>query len=156
MSRDRARHLRRNMTDAERFAWARLRYRQLGGHKFRRQVPIGPYVADFVCRARRLILELDGGQHAESVAQDRSRTQWLEGQRFRVLRFWDCDVLTDWDTVELVIWEHLEWEAPTPHPSPPPQGGRGPEALPPPSAPAARQPDTPHPNPPPQGGREQE
>jgi very-short-patch-repair endonuclease len=95
------------MTDAERFAWDRLRYRQMGGHKFRRQVELGPYIADFVCLERRLVVELDGGQHAERAEQDRQRTRWLEGQGFRVLRFWNHEVLRDWEAVERCIWQGL-------------------------------------------------
>jgi very-short-patch-repair endonuclease len=110
------------MTDTERFAWQRLRYRQIEGHRFRRQVPIGPFIADFVCLERRLILELDGGQHAEQVEKDTARTKWFESQGFVVLRFWNNEVLQNWDAVEQVIWEHLQRL--TPHPNPPPQGGR--------------------------------
>src|SRR5436309_2247647 len=117
MSRDRARHLRKNMTDTERFVWDKIRYRQMCGFKFRRQVPLGPYIADFVCLERRLILELDGGQHAERVEQDAERTRWLESQGFTVLRFWNNEALCDWEAVEQVICEHLQ--EPTPHPNPP-------------------------------------
>jgi very-short-patch-repair endonuclease len=114
MNRDRARELRKNMTDTERFAWQRLRQRQFVGYKFRRQVPLGPYIADFVCLKRRPILEFDGGQHAERVDYDERRTQWLETQGFRVLRFWNNEVLQEWDGVEQVIIEALT--APTPPP----------------------------------------
>src|SRR5262245_18964946 len=116
------------MTDAERFAWQRLRYRQFGGHKFRRQMAMGPYVLDFVSLEQKLVLELDGGQHAEQVEEDKQRTLWLEGQGFRVLRFWNNEVLKGWEAVAETIWRHLEDPGPaTPHPSPPPQGGRGPD-----------------------------
>ena len=81
------------MTDAERRLWSLLRNRQLDGHKFRRQHPIGTFVADFVCIEHRLIVELDGGQHADS-AYDARRTTWLEGQGWRVIRFWNNDFLT--------------------------------------------------------------
>ena len=87
----RARILRSTMTDAERFLWRSLRRRAFG-RKFRRQEPIGPYIVDFVCFERRVVLELDGGQHLESDA-DRIRDRWLEGQGFRVLRFWNHEVL---------------------------------------------------------------
>ena len=129
MSLDRAKQLRKDMTDAERFAWQRMRYRQIGGHKFRRQVPLGPFVADFVCLECRLIVELDGGQHAERIKADGDRTRWLQGQGFKVLRFWNNDVLRDWDAVAEVIWENVR--SLTPHPNPPPQGGREPERNPP-------------------------
>jgi very-short-patch-repair endonuclease len=104
---ERARQLRKELTDTERFAWFRLRKRQLAGHKFRRQVLIGPYVADFACLERRLILEFDGGQHAERVDYDERRAAWLESQGFRVLRFWNIDVLREWDAVEQMILEAL-------------------------------------------------
>jgi very-short-patch-repair endonuclease len=120
MSRDRARELRKNLTDTERFVWDKLRHRQLGGHKFRRQVSLGPYIADLVCLERRLIVELDGGQHAEREEEDARRTQWLEGQGFTVIRFWNHEALQEWDAIEQAIWEHLAGR--TPHPNPPPQG----------------------------------
>lgn len=88
----RARPLRRAMTDAERKLWQELRNRQLANHKFRRQTTIGPYIADFACIAASLIVECDGGQHATSTA-DAKRTAWLESQGWRVLRFWNHDVL---------------------------------------------------------------
>jgi very-short-patch-repair endonuclease len=69
-----ARHLRRTATDAERALWAKLRNRQLAGLKFRRQHPLGPYTVDFVCFERRLVIEVDGGQHAEAAEQDAQRT----------------------------------------------------------------------------------
>src|SRR5262245_16541243 len=74
-----ARQLRKNQTDAERFLWRGLRSRQLAGYKFRRQEPIGPFIVDFVCYEKRLVIELDGGQHAEpnQVAYDTERTAWL-------------------------------------------------------------------------------
>ena len=88
-----ARKLRRNPTDAEARLWARLRRKQIDGHRFRRQVPLGPYVADFACLETRLIIEVDGGQHDERAELDARRTAWLEANRFRVLRFWNNDVL---------------------------------------------------------------
>jgi len=108
MNLPRARPLRKNMTDTERFAWARLRSRRLAGYKFRRQMPIGPYIVDFVCLERRLIIELDGGQHVEQEDYDTKRTLWLQSQGFEVLRFWDHEVLRDWDAVEDVIWRRLQ------------------------------------------------
>ena len=85
--------LRTNMTDAERRLWSLVRNRQLDGDKFRRQHPIGAFVADFVCIKRCLIIELDGGQHADS-AYDARRTAWLESYGWRVIRFWNNDVLS--------------------------------------------------------------
>src|ERR1700744_6155420 len=84
----RAKELRRDMTDAERKLWLRLNVRQLGGFKFRRQVSFTPYIADFACLAVRLIIELDGGQHDENRARDEARTRYLEAKGYRVLRFW--------------------------------------------------------------------
>ena len=96
-----ARRLRKEMTDAERKVWQHLRSCRVEGYKFRRQHPIGRYVADFCCVERRLIIELDGGQHAEEiqVQKDRERTAYLKQKGFHVLRFWDNDVLNDVDTV---------------------------------------------------------
>jgi very-short-patch-repair endonuclease len=88
-----ARQLRSNPTEAEKRLWSKLRLKQIGGHRFRRQAPIGPYVADFACLAQRLIIEVDGGQHDSRATQDDARTAWLERQGFRVLRFWNNEVL---------------------------------------------------------------
>jgi very-short-patch-repair endonuclease len=90
--RDIARKLRRNMTGAERKLWSLLRNRKLTGLKFRRQVPIGPYVADFLSFEARLIVEADGGQHA-GAERDLARDAWLEAHGFRILRFWNSDIL---------------------------------------------------------------
>ena len=98
-SKERARELRANMTDAERKLWSKLRLKQIDGCRFRRQLPIGPYIVDFVCLASRLIIEVDGGQHASDVQRDAKRTAWLESQNFRVLRFWNNDVLGNMDGV---------------------------------------------------------
>ena len=95
--RDFARGLRRRQTDAERRLWARLRDRRLLGAKFTRQVPIGPYIVDFCCRERKVIVELDGGQHAIRTASDAGRTAFLEGLGYRVLRFWDNEALGNTD-----------------------------------------------------------
>ncbi len=104
MYRDLARRLRKNMTDEERRLWWELRHRQMEGCKFRRQAPIGPYIADFVCFERKLIIELDGGQHAEQIEEDAKRTKWLGEQGFTVLRFWNHQVLEELDGVLEVIW----------------------------------------------------
>jgi len=93
VSRDRARQLRRDQTDAEQTLWAHLRDRQLCGAKFRRQHPIGPFVADFCFPHQRLVVELDGGQHAVKIAADQKRSRFLEAQGYKVLRFWNHDVL---------------------------------------------------------------
>ena len=94
-----ARKLRKASTDAEARLWQGLRARQLDGWKFRRQVPMGPYVADFICLDARLIVELDGGQHAERQAYDETRSQYLRSQGFDLLRFWDHDVLVNLEYV---------------------------------------------------------
>jgi very-short-patch-repair endonuclease len=90
----RARKLRRNETDAECQLWTDLRNRRLNGHKFARQIPLGPYIADFVCRDKSLIIELDGSQHADSQ-HDLIRTQWLNTNGYSVLRFWNTAVLQE-------------------------------------------------------------
>lgn len=99
MSLDRARNLRQRQTDAELRLWSRLRRNQLDGHHFRRQVPIGPYVADFACIARRLVVEVDGGQHANRVDADARRTALMEKFGYRVIRFWNNDVLVNTEAV---------------------------------------------------------
>ncbi|WP_371420931.1 endonuclease domain-containing protein [Tardiphaga sp.] len=109
----RSRHLRQTSTDAETKLWNRLRSRQIDGCKFVRQEPIGPYTVDFVCRENRLIIEVDGGQHADNAA-DVVRDNWLVDHRYRVLRFWNNDVLGNIDGVLEVIATALA-ETP-PHP----------------------------------------
>ncbi len=109
----RARRLRSAMTDAEAKLWSRLRSRRLGGHKFVRQDPIGPYTVDFVCRESRLVVEVDGGQHAGSSG-DQVRDRWLTDHNYRVLRFWNNDVLQNLAGVLETITTALV-EAP-PHP----------------------------------------
>ena len=100
---NRARQLRRDSTDAERKLWGALRGSRLAGVKFRRQVPIGPFVADFCCEQCKLVIEVDGGQHAESVARGHQRTEWLGARGYRVLRFWNNEVLENMDGVLSVI-----------------------------------------------------
>lgn len=94
-----ARELRRNPTDAEKLLWRHLRNRQLNGYKFKRQVPINNYIVDFVCESAKLIIELDGGQHADQIAYDRKRSNFLESMNFKVIRFWNNDVLQNIDGV---------------------------------------------------------
>ncbi|MDQ3558143.1 MAG: endonuclease domain-containing protein [Pseudomonadota bacterium] len=93
-----ARRLRRDETDAERRLWRRLSGRELGRFKFVRQVPIGPYVVDFLCRANRLIVEVDGAQHADN-AKDVNRTAFLNQRGYFVLRFWNHEVLCEREAV---------------------------------------------------------
>ena len=110
---DRARLLRRSLTPAEFALWARLRGRQLGGFKFVRQEPIGQYYVDFVCRERRLIIELDGGQHAES-RDDRHRDRTLCALGYRVIRIWNNDVIENLDGVLQTLLSELKKSAPHP------------------------------------------
>ncbi|KZC15795.1 DNA methylase [Rhodanobacter sp. FW510-R12] len=120
---DRARGLRQSMTDAERKLWHRLRNRQLCGCKFRRQHEIDHYIVDFACMEAMLIIELDGGQHAEQVSYDEHRTRHLQAKGYRVLRFWNNEALTNIESVLEVILEAVA--KPPPHPSPLPAGERG-------------------------------
>ena len=106
--RDRARRMRREDTRAETRLWNALRDRKLGGWKWRRQVVIGPYIVDFYCDAGKLVVELDGGQHAEQVAYDARRTAYLERQDLRVMRFWNSAVLQNSDSVCLTILHALD------------------------------------------------
>ena len=132
-ARDRARRLRRAMTEAERRLWQILRSRQTQGFRFRRQVPIGRYIADFVCHEARLIVEIDGGQHDPSAQEEASRTHFLEREGYRVLRFWNNEVLNNQEGVRAAITENLQRDHPHahstghPHPTLPHRGG-GPEA----------------------------
>ncbi len=103
---ERARELRRDATDAERRLWAALRDRRLRGHRFRRQHPIGDYIVDFACTRHRIIVEADGGQHAGNDA-DKRRTAWLESEGWRVLRFWNNDILANTEVVVQTILEKL-------------------------------------------------
>ena len=106
-----ASQLRTNATDAEKCLWQALRNRQLAGYKFRRQFPISPYIVDFVCLEQRLVIELDGGQHADAADYDAARTAFLNEQGFRVLRFWNNDVLRDTGAVLGVVLHDLSEHA---------------------------------------------
>ena len=112
----RARRLRRDLTDAERRLWRGLRA-AVPAAKFRRQSPVGPYIADFLSFGHRLIVEVDGGQHVLNTAKDDVRTGYLEAQGYRVLRFWNNEVLGNLDGVLQVISAAL-----FPHPDPLPEG----------------------------------
>jgi very-short-patch-repair endonuclease len=98
MSLDHAKKLRSNMTDAERRLWYRLRGHRFAGYKFKRQVPIGPYIVDFACLNHGLVVELDGGQHSES-ASDAERDEYLRSKSLRILRFWNHEALRNTDAV---------------------------------------------------------
>jgi adenine-specific DNA-methyltransferase len=120
--------LRDASTDAERVLWQRLRNRQLSGYKFRRQHVIGAYVADFVCLEHHLIVELDGGQHVELAAVDAVRTAFLQATVFRVLRYWNDEVLLRLDDVLADVLRELE-RHPLPNPLPPAGEGDEQSAL---------------------------
>ena len=115
-----ARALRQRATDAESRLWQRLRDRRLCGYKFRRQHPVGRYVVDFVCLEMHLVVELAGGQHALNRDSDTVREAELSRCGYRVLRFWDNDVLRDVDAVLRAILMEME----SPHPCPLPKGAR--------------------------------
>jgi very-short-patch-repair endonuclease len=110
----RARQMRHEPTEAEAKLWSGLRAGRLNGAKFRRQVPIGPYIADFVCPAAKLIVELDGSQHADQQAYDARRTGFLVAEGYRVIRFWNHDVLGSCSDVLEAILQHLDVAAPLP------------------------------------------
>ena len=111
-----ARRLRQDLTDAERKLWQCLRNRQLEGLKFRRQHPVPPYIVDFVCLSKRLVIELDGSQHTHEV--DASRTRYLQSQGIHVLRFWSNEVLTNPEAVVEAIWNNAAQRTLTPTPLP--------------------------------------
>ena len=127
--RDFARGLRRRQTDAERRLWARLRDRRLLGVKFKRQMPIGPYIADFCCREMKLIVELDGGQHAARADYDVARTAHLQALSYRVVRFWGNEALSNTNGVLQRIAQALTSAGPSPRPSPQRGEGEGRETL---------------------------
>lgn len=102
-----ARNLRRNSTDAEMKLWQLLRNRRFDGYKFRRQYWIQNYIVDFVCLEKRLIVELDGGQHTEQTCYDKKRSQYLESLEFKVLRFWNDEIFNDTDEVVEEIYRNL-------------------------------------------------
>jgi very-short-patch-repair endonuclease len=98
------RALRNNMSDAEQALWHLLRYRQVSGLKFRRQHPFGDYILDFVCIGKKLVVEVDGGQHGRQAGYDENRTKELQAASFRVLRFWNNEVLEEIESVREKIW----------------------------------------------------
>ncbi len=102
------RNLRKNMTPAEWRLWQYLRGKQLGGYRFRRQQPLGQYILDFVCVNAKLVIEIDGGQHAEQTAYDEMRTRYLQNLGFTVIRFWNNEVLQQTDAVLTAILHKLE------------------------------------------------
>ncbi len=119
----RAQSLRNSATDQERLLWLELRKSRFGGHKFSRQIPIGPYICDFVCRRQKLVIELDGGQHSANVAADASRTRFIESAGYRVVRFWNHEVMENLEGVLLAIGGALA-AGPPPDPLPAGEGER--------------------------------
>ena len=107
-----AKAMRSAPTDAERRLWHYLRTRRLCGFKFKRQQPMGAYIVDFICFDRQLVIEVDGGQHAQRQAEDATRTAWLQAQGFRVRRFWNDEVLRDLPAVLDAIRSSLHAGAP--------------------------------------------
>ena len=125
-----ARTLRRNRTDAEGLLWHYLRNKQLDGYRFRRQQPIGRYIVDFACLSRKVLIELDGGQHAEQTSRDEKRDAFLRARGYRVLRFWNTEVFENCFGVLQRVWETVAGDPPPQPPVPdglaaatPPQGG---------------------------------
>ena len=123
-----ARIMRKSATPAEQALWYLLRDRRFSGHKFRRQVPIGPYIVDFLSYADRMIVEADGRQHTENV-RDEARTRWLEAKGFRVLRFWNHEILTQQEMVAERLFLALANPSPRSPAAnrPSPAGGEGKE-----------------------------
>jgi len=115
-----ASELRRRQTDSERKLWSRLCAKQMEGVKFRRQQPIGSYIADFICFEKRLIIELDGGQHMIQATKDKTRDGWLRQQGYKVLRFWDHEIFENFTGVLNSIRNNI---IRTPSPSSPPIKG---------------------------------
>ena len=105
---ERAKALRKNRTDAENRIWNCLRNRRLNGHKFVREQVIGNYIADFVCREKKLIIEIDGSQHMDAVEYDNQRTQYLEKNGYNVLRFWNNEVFDNTNGVMESILNAIE------------------------------------------------
>jgi very-short-patch-repair endonuclease len=127
---DNAKTLRRNLTDAEQKLWYHLRAHRFMGRKFKRQKPLGRYVVDFVCLEEKLIIELDGGQHADSIKYDHERDSWLRSQGYTVLRFWNNELINETESVleqiRLVL-DHEAISSETLAPGPSPVNGRGDE-----------------------------
>ncbi|MEQ1718457.1 MAG: endonuclease domain-containing protein [Hyphomicrobium sp.] len=120
---ERARRMRKEKSPADRKLWRELRALNAQGFHFRQQAPIGPYIADFADLGKKLVIELDGSQHSEAAAikKDERRTSWLNSQGYRVLRFWNIEVITNLNGVMSIILASLNVIPPTPGPSP--QGG---------------------------------
>jgi very-short-patch-repair endonuclease len=102
-----ARDLKKRQTRAEELLWRNLRTRQLDDAKFRRQVPIGDYIVDFISFEKKIVIELDGGQHAETTKRDAERDSWLKGRGYSVLRFWDNDVFQNMEGILEVVRKNV-------------------------------------------------
>ena len=102
-----AKQLRSNATEAEKLLWKHLRAKRFEGFKFKRQKPIGRYIVDFVCLEKRLVIEVDGGQHMDDATKDANRSEWIEQQGYRVMRFWNNDVLSNIEGVLFVVEKEL-------------------------------------------------
>jgi len=115
-ARNNARRLRRDMTDAERLLWKELRAHRLAGASFRRQTPVGPFIADFLCHAAKLVIEIDGSQHyiASGLAADATREAYLKAEGFEVLRFSNVDVLANLPGVLETILQSVKTKSPLP------------------------------------------
>lgn len=124
-----SRELRKFQTDAEQLLWQRLRGRQFGGFRFKRQKVIGPYIVDFLCASAQLAIELDGGQHnlKQGIMRDKKRTLFLESQGLQVMRFWNNDVFQRTEDVLSAIWNALHIDRPPSPLIPLPTSGRGKE-----------------------------
>jgi len=116
-----AKYLRKESTDTENVLWRHLRAKRFEGLKWRRQEPIGKYIVDFVCYEKRIIIECDGGQHLSAKKKDEIRERWLKDRGYKILRFWDNEVLKNLDVVLDFIWK-ISIGSPAPQP-PPVQGG---------------------------------
>jgi very-short-patch-repair endonuclease len=112
-----AKALRQRSTEAESLLWKHLRAKRFKKLKFKRQEPIGKYIVDFVCYEKRIIVEVDGGQHSANKAKDHERDNWFRSEGFKVMRFWNHEVLTQTDTVLTAIMMNC-FETPSPSPSP--------------------------------------
>jgi very-short-patch-repair endonuclease len=108
------------MTDAEKRLWSQLRSKQLFGMKFHRQHPIGPFIVDFVCLEKKLVIEVDGGQHSKGSDKDLKRDEWLASEGYKVLRYWNDDVLKE---TKSVLEDVLSKIGDHPPPTPPLKGG---------------------------------
>ncbi|MGP8050391.1 MAG: endonuclease domain-containing protein [Desulfobaccales bacterium] len=107
MSNQRAKALRKRLTDAEKLLWRHLRNREMGGWKFRRQFPVGPFIVDFICVEKNLVIEVDGGPHAEKEEEDNRRSSYLNRMGYRVFRFWNNQVLQETEAVLEAIFAIL-------------------------------------------------